>query len=851
DTIQNWTINWGDGTQSTVEGNPSQTTHVFAAPGEYTISATATDEDGTFNANSLDVLVYVPQSNIVQGTPWLSGDPAIREGETYRLGLHAYGADILSWQINWGDGSTETFDGTADFANHLYADGDSAFNIAVIAVKNVHGTTENIPLAKSILVLNTNPVLTIAGPVAATPDNEYVLQLNAADPGSDTITQWTINWGDGFIETVEGNPNSAVHTYTNTGTYTIAATATDEDGTYTANSFDLIVQNVPATPATETPWISGEPALNEGGLYTLNLHANNATIIQWVIDWGDGSEVETVSGNATQITHLYDDGDENYAIKVSVTKEVTSPDTQTRWEGLTAYFWRNHTCDWHVYSPYDNYEEVFSVCGLIKPGMLIHALQYSDGDIAGLWRESTAALLNATHPDIDYRYSVEEVISMVQNAYATHQFDIYAHIFAQENYRGLYNNNSHCGGEGTTTDQFVIELEQSVSVRNVAPALAITGSASVLSGTVYRLGLSESDPGDDTIQNWTINWGDGTQSTVTGNPNEAFHVYETVGHYTITATATDEDGTFNANALDVVVFTPQTGPVSDTIWLSGDPAIYEGRDYSLHLHTGSAQVSSWQINWGDGTTETFVGNVSQATHRYTDGDNTYTIAVLAVKNIEGTTENVSLEKSILVRNVAPTLIIAGNTAVEVDLPYIVSLSSSDPGDDTIQNWLINWGDGTQSTLEGNPNSATHTYHIAGEYVITATATDEDGTFNANSLNVLVYVPQTGLLTGTPWISGDPTIYEGRQYALDLHANEATVTSWSINWGDGSEAETVSGNVSQITHLYADGDNTYAIEVTAVNQTGETTENILLEKEINVLNVAPTLVIAGELMSEIN
>jgi len=32
------------------------------------------------------------------------------------------------------------------------------------------------------------------------------------DPGEDTITSWTINWGDGSIETFAGNPASINHT---------------------------------------------------------------------------------------------------------------------------------------------------------------------------------------------------------------------------------------------------------------------------------------------------------------------------------------------------------------------------------------------------------------------------------------------------------------------------------------------------------------------------------------------------------------------------------------------------------------------------------------------------------------
>src|SRR5262249_38014746 len=86
-----------------------------------------------------------------------------------------------------------------------------------------------------------------------------------------------------------------------------------------------------------------------------------------------------------------------------------------------------------------------------------------------------------------------------------------------------------------------------VTVDNVAPTLTISGATTVNEGAPYTLNLSSSDPGTDTITSWTINWGDGSPQTVTGNPSQATHVYADGPHdHTISATATDEDGTFAA-----------------------------------------------------------------------------------------------------------------------------------------------------------------------------------------------------------------------------------------------------------------------------------------------------------------
>jgi len=51
DTIASWSINWGDSAGPEVlPGDTTSTTHVYASPGSYIISATAEDEDGSFAA---------------------------------------------------------------------------------------------------------------------------------------------------------------------------------------------------------------------------------------------------------------------------------------------------------------------------------------------------------------------------------------------------------------------------------------------------------------------------------------------------------------------------------------------------------------------------------------------------------------------------------------------------------------------------------------------------------------------------------------------------------------------------------------------------------------------------------
>ena len=124
-----------------------------------------------------------------------------------------------------------------DLQSFGITDGDDVYDIAVEVDDGLGGVDT---ATTTIAVNNTTPALVTSGAPTTTNGGIYVLNLSATDPGDDSITEWTINWGDGTIETIFGNPLTAVHTYHGIGfTYNILASATDEDGTTLQN--ELVV----------------------------------------------------------------------------------------------------------------------------------------------------------------------------------------------------------------------------------------------------------------------------------------------------------------------------------------------------------------------------------------------------------------------------------------------------------------------------------------------------------------------------------------------------------------------------------------------------------------------------------
>jgi hypothetical protein len=353
----------------------------------------------------------------------------------------------------------------------------------------------------------------------------------------------------------------------------------------------ITIENETCTPQG-TPTVSGDPEMREGGQYKLELNSNGVDILRWEINWGDGTS-ETVAGTATSVTHLYTDGDEVYNIAVKAIEEIIIPPTDLGTEGFSVNYWKTHTGDWQL-NLNSNYESTFGVPAYVPAGTLSDAINCNDkaydyygNTVKELWRESVAAILNAAHPKVEYKFTSQEVIEMVQMAYWSGQYAMYASILRSENSRG---GNIQTSSVGEQRQEKITNIQKTLCVKNVAPTLIISGDSRSVAGQEYSLQLNSSNPGNDTITSWTINWGDGTQSVIDGNPDSVSHVYEVGGNFKITATATDEDGTWHSNNLDVHISVTENGVAKGTPWISGDPEIYEGRTYTLDLHNNDADI---------------------------------------------------------------------------------------------------------------------------------------------------------------------------------------------------------------------------------------------------------------------
>ncbi|GEM_PF-938705 len=196
---------------------------------------------------------------------------------------------------------------------------------------------------------------------------------------------------------------------------------------------------------------------------------------------------------------------------------------------------------------------------------------------------------------------------------------------------------------------------------------------------------------------------------------------------TVTMTATDGHG-----GGAQTTFTYSVENVAPTIAISGAGTSKEGAVYTLTLGTvtdpGSDTITDYVVHWGDGSTDTY-SSAGAKTHTYADGPNIRALTV-DLQDEDGTFLDRANALNVTVDNVAPTIALSGNTQVNKLAPYKLQLGAiTDPGNDTVTGYRINWGDGLATGfVAGVPTGRTvqHTYAVGGvDRIITVDLYDED------------------------------------------------------------------------------------------------------------------------------
>jgi hypothetical protein len=277
-----------------------------------------------------------------------------------------------------------------------------------------------------------------------------------------------------------------------------------------------------------------------------------------------------------------------------------------------------------------------------------------------------------------------------------------------------------------------------------------------------------------------------------------------------------------ANTATVTVNEGQTASNTGTFSDPGVDTVSLTASVGTIIATGSG-TWSWSYATSDGPDQG-----QTVTIIATDSDNAATTTTFAL----------------VVNNVAPTLTLSGDANVNEGATYTLNLAHSDPGADTITQWVITWGDGNVVTITSSPASVTHIYADGPhDYIISATATDEDGAYNAGntvSVHVNNVAPTVTAPDGQAANEGTST-----SFTLGSFTDPGADSPWAVdvNWGDSSShttfTATAAGSLGTQLHTYATP-NTYTVIVQVTDDGAPATASF----QVTVNNVPPTNVEAG-------
>src|SRR5581483_8989846 len=289
-------------------------------------------------------------------------------------------------------------------------------------------------------------------------------------------------------------------------------------------------------------------------------------------------------------------------------------------------------------------------------------------------------------------------------------------------------------------------LSKQVVVRNVPPLAQFAYAPDDAESLVPVQFLDHSADVDGHVVAWNWSFGDGTF----GTGSAPTHAYAHPGSYSVSLTATDEDGGANTATQTVVI--RNRAPEANFTWnprgsTSDVPVTFTSTSTDPD---GVILLTQWSFD--DGSQSGMGTSIAHTFPRF----GVYNVTMTVTDGLATT----SLTRSVAIENAAPraSLQIAPNPAYRGQL-VVFADTTTDRDGDAIVSRAWSFGDNATSTL-ASPN---HTYNVVGDYPITLQVTDAQGLqgFASQTLHVINRAPIASARSSplTP-VAGENVTFEG-------------------------------------------------------------------------------------------
>jgi parallel beta-helix repeat protein len=453
---------------------------------------------------------------------------------------------------------------------HRYMD-DGIYTVT-LTVTDDDGATDTTSISLPVGNMPPSPVIDVLPEEPTTADLVVFNGSGSSDPDG-SIVNYTWSFGDNMT----GYGNMAVHRYSDDGTYTATLMVRDDDNDTATASLNITVANVP--PRANYTYKPPSPTDVDVVEFTDTSSDPDGSITAWRWEFGDGA-----TSTAQNPRHTFPDNG-MYTVNLTVTDDDGATSTVSRSIEVSNVPPRSR----FGYQPGEPtvIDTVAFIDDASDPDGSITAWQWDFGD------GNTSTGRDATHSyKNDGLYTVTLTVTDNDGATGTHSMPLLV-----VNMPPIVN--------------FTIAPVQPSDLDNIS----FKGNAT--------------DP-DGEVTNYTWSYGDGN----TSYGRNTTHRYADNGTYTVTLTATDNDGRSNSHSRAITV--ANVPPTASFTYEPDDPSTgtyISFRDTSSDPD-GTIVNATW--HYGDGTTEQ---DGDLLNHKY-DSAGTYQVKLVVTDN-DGATANVT------------------------------------------------------------------------------------------------------------------------------------------------------------------------------------------------------------------
>lgn len=764
---------FGDSTSST-SFNPS---HIYNTARTYTYNVSITNTFGCTGTSIAGLTVPAkPTPNFTFTTPTCpSGNVTFTNAST----------NATSYAWDFGDGATST----ATNPVHAYnTAGTYSVTLTAIATANCDATT-----TKSVTIsANPIPNFTVNGAALACTNNDEDYTSNVG--GGNTIT-WSVS-GGGVVFGGQGT-NTANVNWTTAGNYFVKVTATSPDGCITSDSLAVTVSdvinvaiptNTNACAGEVTQFNANKPAT--GGPYTF----------QW--NFGDGA-----TSTDENPTHIF-----TPAGTYTVTLAITSPGNCTGTSTTNVVVPAKPVADFVASAACPSADVTFTNN---STNATSYTWDFGDGatstlanpthayTIAGTYTVTLRAISTANcdavktrsvtvspRPTVDFAATSACPDSLVTftnlSSVSSGTISAYSWNFGDGNSSSATNPTHAYAAAGTY--RVTLALTTNMGCKDSLSRNITVYSAPVANFTTADVcdGQTATFTNTSTIATGTLsyNWafGDGASST---NINPT-HLYAGPGSYSVTLTATSNNGCIDTAAVTVVVNPTPTAAftASATTICLGDTI-----NFISTSTTGAGLVYGYDL--GDGN----FALVRDTAYVYTT-TGTFHVLHLVANPITGCLDSTSIT---IVVNPEPTADFSFSDVCSGTAVAFTNLSSIPTG---TLSYVWNFGDGATST-DINP---THLYAGPNTYNVLLTVTSNRGCIDTLTQQVTVFPEPIANFT----LSSETACDRDSVTMLNTSVVSGVNIVYTWNFGDGNTSNDVSP-----TYAYA-GPGIYSVVLTVTD-----------------------------------